>query len=96
MNPIIRWGKFNLVGDMGMVMQLAALALFNRFRRRTISMPRLLPLSLRSYTILYGTCTTCGAIAATTPHCHSTPAVSSFQWSGLHAGESSTDANSGP
>jgi putative flippase GtrA len=30
MNPIIRWGKFNLVGAMGMVVQLAALALVNR------------------------------------------------------------------
>jgi putative flippase GtrA len=31
MNPITRWLKFNLVGVMGMVMQLAALALFNRW-----------------------------------------------------------------
>jgi putative flippase GtrA len=30
MNPFLRWGKFNLVGAMGMVVQLAALALFNR------------------------------------------------------------------
>jgi putative flippase GtrA len=30
MNPILRWGKFNLVGAMGMIVQLAALALFNR------------------------------------------------------------------
>jgi len=30
MNPLIRWSKFNLVGAMGMVVQLAALALFNR------------------------------------------------------------------
>ena len=30
MNPILRWCKFNLVGAMGMVVQLAALALFNR------------------------------------------------------------------
>lgn len=30
MNSFIRWGKFNLVGAMGMVVQLAALALFNR------------------------------------------------------------------
>jgi putative flippase GtrA len=28
---MIRWGKFNLVGAMGMVLQLAALALFNRW-----------------------------------------------------------------
>jgi putative flippase GtrA len=27
---LIRWGKFNLVGAMGMVVQLSALALFNR------------------------------------------------------------------
>jgi putative flippase GtrA len=27
----IRWGKFNLVGAMGMVVQLVALALFNRW-----------------------------------------------------------------
>jgi putative flippase GtrA len=31
MNPLIRWGKFNLVGAMGMVIQLGALALFNRW-----------------------------------------------------------------
>jgi putative flippase GtrA len=31
MNPILRWGKFNLVGAMGMAVQLAALALFNRW-----------------------------------------------------------------
>ncbi|MGB9408868.1 MAG: GtrA family protein, partial [Terracidiphilus sp.] len=31
MNTFIRWGKFNLVGAMGMVVQLAALALFSRW-----------------------------------------------------------------
>ena len=30
MNTFIRWLKFNLVGAIGMVVQLAALALFNR------------------------------------------------------------------
>jgi putative flippase GtrA len=30
MNPLIRLGKFNLVGAMGFALQLAALALFNR------------------------------------------------------------------
>jgi putative flippase GtrA len=30
MSTLIRWGKFNLVGAMGMVVQLAALALLNR------------------------------------------------------------------
>ena len=30
MNILIRWCKFNLVGAMGMVVQLASLALFNR------------------------------------------------------------------
>ena len=30
MNPFVRWGKFNLVGAMGAVVQLAALALINR------------------------------------------------------------------
>ena len=30
MNTLIRWCKFNLVGAMGMVVQLAALAFFNR------------------------------------------------------------------
>jgi putative flippase GtrA len=31
MNTLIRWGKFNLVGAMGMVVQLGALAVFNRW-----------------------------------------------------------------
>jgi putative flippase GtrA len=31
MNTFIRWGKFNLVGAMGMVVQLGALAVFNRW-----------------------------------------------------------------
>jgi putative flippase GtrA len=31
MNPLLRWGKFNLVGAMGMGLQLAALALFNHW-----------------------------------------------------------------
>ncbi len=31
MNTLIRWGKFNLVGALGMAVQLAALALFNRW-----------------------------------------------------------------
>ena len=31
MNTFIRWAKFNLVGAMGMAVQLAALALFNRW-----------------------------------------------------------------
>jgi putative flippase GtrA len=30
-NTFIRWGKFNVVGAMGMVVQLGALALFARF-----------------------------------------------------------------
>ena len=30
MNPLIRWGKFNLVGAVGMAVQLTSLALFNR------------------------------------------------------------------
>lgn len=29
MNPLIRWGKFNLVGGMGMLVQLGALAAIN-------------------------------------------------------------------
>lgn len=33
MNTLVRWGKFNLVGAVGMVVQLAALALFNRALR---------------------------------------------------------------
>lgn len=31
MNTFIRWGKFNLVGAMGMAVQLGALALFTRW-----------------------------------------------------------------
>jgi putative flippase GtrA len=31
MKTLLRWGKFNLVGAMGMVVQLSALALFNRW-----------------------------------------------------------------
>lgn len=31
MNPLLRWGKFNLVGVIGMAVQLASLALLNRF-----------------------------------------------------------------
>ncbi|MFZ0661913.1 MAG: GtrA family protein [Acidobacteriaceae bacterium] len=31
MNLVIRWCKFNLVGAMGMAVQLAALAVFNRW-----------------------------------------------------------------
>ena len=31
MNVFLRWGKFNLVGAMGVAVQLAALALFNRW-----------------------------------------------------------------
>lgn len=31
MSALLRWGKFNLVGAMGMVVQLLALALFNRW-----------------------------------------------------------------
>jgi putative flippase GtrA len=31
MNTFVRWGKFNLVGAMGMAVQLAALALLNRW-----------------------------------------------------------------
>jgi putative flippase GtrA len=30
MNPLIRWGKFNLVGAMGVAVQLTTLALLNR------------------------------------------------------------------
>src|SRR5580704_17809492 len=31
MNTILRWGKYNLVGAMGMGLQLTLLALFNRW-----------------------------------------------------------------
>lgn len=30
MNPVMRWAKFNLVGAIGVVVQLSSLALFNR------------------------------------------------------------------
>jgi putative flippase GtrA len=30
MNPLIRWGKFNLVGAIGMIVQLSTLAALNR------------------------------------------------------------------
>lgn len=30
MNPLVRWGKFNLVGVIGALVQLSALALLNR------------------------------------------------------------------
>ena len=33
MNTLIRWLKFNLVGAVGMVVQLAALSIFNRWSR---------------------------------------------------------------
>lgn len=33
MNPLLRWLKFNLVGAIGMCVQLASLALFNRCMR---------------------------------------------------------------
>jgi len=33
MNTFIRWGKFNLVGAMGMVVQLATLWLINRYAK---------------------------------------------------------------
>jgi putative flippase GtrA len=32
-NGLVRWGKFNLVGAAGMVVQLAALGIFNRIAR---------------------------------------------------------------
>lgn len=31
MNPLLRWLKFNVVGAIGMIVQLSALALFNRW-----------------------------------------------------------------
>ena len=33
MNWLLRWGRFNLVGAIGMALQLASLALFNRWIR---------------------------------------------------------------
>ncbi len=33
MNPLLRWCRFNFVGILGMAVQLAALALFNRLLR---------------------------------------------------------------
>ncbi len=30
MNPLLRWGKFNMVGALGMAVQLGSLAVFNR------------------------------------------------------------------
>jgi len=69
MNTLLRWGKFNLVGAMGVGLQLALLALFNR---RTVGttccMPRLRPSSSRHYIILFGICTTRGATAALATH----------------------------
>ena len=34
MNPLVRWAKFNLVGAMGMAVQLGALAFLNRLAPR--------------------------------------------------------------
>jgi putative flippase GtrA len=36
MNILIRWGKFSLVGALGVVVQLAALAIFSRWMAREI------------------------------------------------------------
>jgi putative flippase GtrA len=33
MSALVRWGKFNLVGAMGMAVQLGSLAVFNRMAR---------------------------------------------------------------
>jgi hypothetical protein len=46
MKVLIRWGKFNLVGAMGMVVQLTALALFTRRSDAITCMHRLRPSSL--------------------------------------------------
>ncbi len=60
-NPLLRWLKFNLVGAMGMVLQLATLALLNHFAPGHYSSPPLRPSSSPSCTTSSGTCTTPGA-----------------------------------
>jgi hypothetical protein len=68
MNTLLRWGKFNLVGAMGMGLQLASLALFNRWTSGHYLYASAAAIESRYCTTLCGTCTTPGATAVTAPH----------------------------
>jgi hypothetical protein len=68
MNTLLRWGKFNLVGAMGMGLQLALLAVSTAGRLATTCMPRLQPSNSRYYTTLFGICTTRGVTVALVTH----------------------------
>ena len=97
MNTLIRWGKFNLVGAMGMVVQLAALALFNRvsaghYLYATAAAIELALLHNFVWHLHYTWRDRRDSSALLTQFI----AVSSFQWFGLHAGKSAADANPGP
>ena len=68
MNTLIRWGKFNLVGAAGMVLQLGRWKSSTISRAATTLSRRLRLLRLRCCTTLPGMCATRGATAALATH----------------------------
>ena len=89
MNALIRWGKFNVVGAMGMVLQLTALAVFERCARG-------------HYLVASAAAVELAVLHNFAWHLHytwrdrsedlraddSTGAVSSLEWACLHGGQS--------
>ena len=96
MNTFIRWGKFNLVGAMGMAVQLGALALSGALGRGP------LPLCFGRGSGDYAAAQLCVARAL---HMEGSQrrlraagpvdAISSFKWAGFHGGKSCADENTG-
>ncbi len=96
MNAFIRWGKFNVVGAMGMVVQLAALALFSRlapghYLYASAAAVELAVLHNFVWHVRYTWRDRRDGSALLSQ----IAAVSSFEWAGFDGGESCADARAG-
>ena len=96
MNTFIRWGRFNLVGAMGMAVQLGALAVLERWAagHYLYASAAALEITLLHnfvWHVHYTWKDRRDSLRAADP----IDAISSFEWPGFHGGKSCADANTG-
>jgi len=95
MNTLARWGKFNLVGVMGMVAQLGSLAVLNRIVPGHYLAARPWLSNSHYFTILCGMCITPGASGGRRQRCWAVRAIPFVEWNGVARGKPRSDEGTG-
>ena len=96
MNALVRWGKFNVVGAMGMVVQLAALAVLNRWMRGHYLLASAAAIELTLlHNFVWHVLYTWRDRGGEGSRAGADGAVSFVEWAGVDGGESGADAAAG-